>query len=113
MYVHEHEYKARNRDEYQDRYLKIDSWTDYCRCVLGYSRSKPSIDTPDNFKVIKITEHNELTGHFYITLKTSTIEERQEVMLIARVVGEKDIPQDADIWEIEVFDDDIWEESDG
>ena len=108
MYVHEHEYKARNRDDHQDRYLKIDSWKDYVRCVLGYSRSKPSIDTPDNFKVIKITEHDELTGHFFINNRQD-----QEVMHIARIVAEKDIPEDTDIWEIEVFDDDIWEESDG
>ena len=84
--------------------MRIDSWTDYVRCVLDYSKSKPSISTPDSFKMIKITEHNELTGHFFIDNKQD-----QEVMHIGRVVSEKDIPQDTDIWDIEVFDNDFEE----
>lgn len=97
MFVHEVEYKVKDKNDRQERYIEIDSWNDYVRCVLDYSLAKPSIRTPDNFKATKISEYGELTGHFYIG--------DQEIAHIAKSVKREDIPDNVNILKVEIIED--------
>ena len=101
MFVHEVEYKVKDKNDRQERYIEIDSWNDYVRCVLDYSLAKPSIRTPDNFKATKISEYGELTGHFFINSPKGS----EEVIHIARTVKEEEVPKDEEVWKVEIIED--------
>ena len=100
MFVYEVEYNTKDKSDRQERYLEIESWGDYVSCALGYIKSKPSIDTPNNFKAIKISEYGELTGHFFVE------KSKLEVTHIAKSISKDDIPKNAEILKIDIYEED-------
>lgn len=89
MYVHEIEYETNRPDNRQERYLEIESWYMYVRCVTGQVIGMPII-LPDSFEVIKVGQ-DELIGKFTLSHKNNT----RYFIHIGRIVERRDIPDDA------------------
>ena len=90
MYVHEIEYETNRPDNRQERYLEIESWYMYVRCVTGQIICNPVILPPASFELIKVGE-DELLGKFTLSHKNNT----RYFIHIGRIVERRDIPDDA------------------
>ena len=98
VYIKEYEYEMINMENYQERYLKISSWSDYVRCITGsYSKVSPNITVPKNFKfLLQDYRHEKVIGYFYVEYKDET----KYYAHISEVIDEKDIPYDVYIDEV-------------
>ena len=100
IYIKEYEYEMIDIKNYQERYLKISSWSDYVRCITGsYAKVLPDIRVPENFNFKYLLQdclNERIIGYFYVEHKG----EIRYFTHISEVIDKKDIPYDVYIDEV-------------
>lgn len=96
MYIHEVQYQQTKPSNRQERYLQMESWETYKRCLLGIYRTHPALKLPDEFRSTMIEDEKSLSGRWRHKIFGD------DLIHYAYIVEKSDIPNGVYIIEVNI-----------